>query len=122
MYVVEQDGKIVMMTDGQPGAVALDMTDLTSADGERGLLGLAITKDGALAYVDYTNNDGNTRIDEYSVDADGTFDKATRREVLGVRPAVPQPQRRRPRRSAPTACCTSARATAVRAATPIGER
>ncbi|HEX3090891.1 MAG TPA: PQQ-dependent sugar dehydrogenase [Ilumatobacteraceae bacterium] len=83
MYVVEQDGKIVMMTDGQPGAVALDMTDLTSADGERGLLGLAITKDGALAYVNYTNNDGNTRIDEYSVDADGTFDKATRREVLG---------------------------------------
>jgi glucose/arabinose dehydrogenase len=83
MYVVGQDGKIVMMTDGQPGAVALDMTDLTSADGERGLLGLAISKDGALAYVNYTNNDGNTRIDEYSVNADGTFDKATRREVLG---------------------------------------
>ena len=57
-----------MMTDGQPGAVALDMTDLTSAEGERGLLGLAITEDGSLAYVDYTNNDGDTRIDEYSVE------------------------------------------------------
>jgi glucose/arabinose dehydrogenase len=83
LYVVEQDGKIVIMTDGQPGAVALDMTDLTSAEGERGLLGLAVAKDGALAYVNYTNNDGNTRIDEYAVNADGTFDPATRREVLG---------------------------------------
>jgi glucose/arabinose dehydrogenase len=82
IYVVQQDGQIVMMTDGQPGALALDMTDLTSADGERGLLGMAISKDGTLAYVDYTNNDGNTRIDEYAVTADGTFDPATRREVL----------------------------------------
>ncbi len=82
LYVVEQDGKIVMMTNGQPGAVALDMTDLTNAEGERGLLGLAITKDGTQAYVNYTNNDGNTRIDEYAVNADGTFDEATRREVL----------------------------------------
>ncbi len=83
MYVVEQDGKVVVMADGQPGAVALDMTDLTSAAGERGLLGLAITEDGSSAYVNYTNNDGNTRIDEYAVNADGTFDPATRREVLG---------------------------------------
>ena len=83
MYVVEQGGTIVMMTDGQPGTVALDMTDLTSAGGERGLLGLTITRDGTLAYVDYTNNDGNTRIDEYAVAPDGTFDPATRREVLG---------------------------------------
>jgi glucose/arabinose dehydrogenase len=82
-YVVQQGGQIVMLDNGQPGAVALDMTDLTKADGERGLLGLAISPDGALAYVDYTNNDGNTRIDEYAVNADGTFDAATRREVLG---------------------------------------
>ena len=83
MYVVEQGGTIVIMKNGRPGATALDMTDLTDADGERGLLGLAISKDGSLAYVDYTNNDGNTRIDEYAVRADGTFDKATRRQVLG---------------------------------------
>jgi glucose/arabinose dehydrogenase len=59
------------------------MTDLTSAAGERGLLGLAITEDGSLAYVNYTNNDGDTAIDEYAINADGTFDPATRREVLG---------------------------------------
>jgi glucose/arabinose dehydrogenase len=83
MYVVEQAGKVVIMDNGQPGADALDMTNLTNAEGERGLLGLAITKDGSLAYVDYTNNDGDTRIDEYAVNEDGTFDTSTRREVLG---------------------------------------
>ncbi|MBK5332228.1 MAG: PQQ-dependent sugar dehydrogenase [Ilumatobacteraceae bacterium] len=83
MYVVEQGGKVVIMSNGQRGPDALDMTDLTNADGERGLLGVAITKDGGLAYVNYTNNDGNTRIDEYTVNADGTFDKSTRRQVLG---------------------------------------
>jgi glucose/arabinose dehydrogenase len=83
-YVVEQSGKIIIVTtDGQPGATALDMTELTNAEGERGLLGLAITADGTLGYVDYTNNDGNTRIDEYTVLSNGNFDRATRREVLG---------------------------------------
>jgi glucose/arabinose dehydrogenase len=82
-YVVEQDGRVVIMNNGAPGPIALDMTDLTSADGERGLLGLAIDADGSLAYVDYTDNDGNTRIDEYAVGADGTFDPSTRRQVLG---------------------------------------
>ncbi|MGZ4764179.1 MAG: hypothetical protein ACXVH5_00815, partial [Ilumatobacteraceae bacterium] len=71
-YVVEQAGRVVMMNDGQPGATALDMTSLTKAGGEQGLLGLAITADGSLAYVDYTDNDGNTAIDEYAIDGDGT--------------------------------------------------
>lgn len=83
MYVVEQSGKIAMLSNGRRGADALDMTTLTKASGERGLFGLAITKEGSLAYVDYTNNDGNTRIDEYAVNRDGTFDKSTRRQVLG---------------------------------------
>ncbi len=82
-YVAEQDGRVVIMNNGAPGPVAVDMTDLTSADGERGLLGLAIDVDGSLAYVDYTDNDGNTRIDEYAVNADGTFEPSSRRQVLG---------------------------------------
>ena len=83
-YVVEQAGKIVVMTtEGQDGATALDMTDLTNGEGERGLLGLAITADGTLGYVNYTNNDGNTRIDEYAISPNGNFDRASRREVLG---------------------------------------
>lgn len=82
-YVVEQGGLVVIMKDGQPDAVALDMTGLTDAGGERGLLGLAIGPDGTLAYVDYTDEDGNTRIDEYAIAADGTFPSSSRRNVLG---------------------------------------
>ncbi len=83
IYIVEQNGTVAIMTKGQRGAVALDMTDLTKADGERGLLGLAVSADGSLAYVDYTDTDGNSRVDEYSIRADDTFEKSTRRNVLG---------------------------------------
>jgi glucose/arabinose dehydrogenase len=84
IYVVGQTGKVVIMTaEGQAGATALDITNLTDGEGERGLLGLAITADGTLGYINYTNLDGDTRIDEYSIRADGTFDPASRREVLG---------------------------------------
>ncbi|MGZ6982940.1 MAG: PQQ-dependent sugar dehydrogenase [Ilumatobacteraceae bacterium] len=81
-YVVEQAGRVVIMNDGQPGTTALEMTGLTEAGGERGLLGLAINNDGTLAYVDYTDNDGNTAIDEYAINGDGTFNATTRRNVL----------------------------------------
>ena len=89
IYVVEQDGRVVMLSDGQPGEVALDMTDLTDGQGERGLLGLTVNADGTLAYVNYTDNAGNTQIDEYAIAADGRFDPATRRAVLGF--AQPYP-------------------------------
>lgn len=82
IYVAGQDGTVVIMKDGQPDLLALDMTDLTSASGERGLLGLAISPDGALAYVDYTDNNGNTAIDEYAIAVDGTFAGSSRRNVL----------------------------------------
>jgi glucose/arabinose dehydrogenase len=83
IYVVEQNGTVAIMAKGERGAVALDMTDLTKADGERGLLGLAVSPDGSSAYVDYTDTDGNTRVDEYAINADGTFNESTRRNVLG---------------------------------------
>jgi glucose/arabinose dehydrogenase len=84
VYVAEQPGVVVIMNDGQPGPVALDMTNLTNASGEQGLLGLAINADGTLAYLDYTDNNGDTQIDEYAIKSDGTFDAATRRTVLAI--------------------------------------
>ena len=84
MYVVQQDGLIVPVRNGAPDPVALDITALTSADGERGLLGLTFSLDGSLSYIDYTDNDGNTVIAEYGVNADGTFDAGTPRVVLAI--------------------------------------
>jgi glucose/arabinose dehydrogenase len=84
LFVVDQDGLIVPVRDGQPGDPVLDVTDLTGADGERGLLGLAFSPDGATAYIDYTDNDGDTVIASYPVGGDGVFDPAARTELLTI--------------------------------------
>ena len=84
MFVVDQPGRVVPVRDGATGDPVLDITDLTSADGERGLLGLTFSPDGGFAYVDYTNGDGDTVIAEYAVADDGTFDAATPRVLLTI--------------------------------------
>jgi len=72
LYVVEQGGRIVRLGGADPTTV-LDVSELTDAGGERGLLGLAFAPSGDIAYINYTDNDGNTVVAEYPVDADGTF-------------------------------------------------
>jgi glucose/arabinose dehydrogenase len=89
MFVVQQDGLIVPLRGETPGTPVLDITSLTSADGERGLLGLTFSPDGSLAYVDYTDNDGNTVIAEYGVGADGTFDTGASRALLAIEQPYP---------------------------------
>ena len=51
----------------------LDVTDLTEMGGEQGLLGLAFAPGGDVAYINYTDNNGDTVISEHQVTADGTF-------------------------------------------------
>jgi glucose/arabinose dehydrogenase len=83
-YVVEQPGRVVAVTDLSSEAV-LDITDLTDANGEQGLLGLAFHPTEDLAYVDYTNTSGDTVVAEFAFDpGTGLFDPASRREVLTV--------------------------------------
>jgi glucose/arabinose dehydrogenase len=85
LYVVEQDGRVVaLLPDGTAPTVVLDITDLTSSDGERGFLGLAFSPDGTRAYVNYTDNDGDTVVAEYAVPASGAFDVSSRRELIVI--------------------------------------
>ncbi len=85
LFVVTQPGLVVPVgLDGVVGQPVLDMTALTAAGGERGLLGLAFHPTDPLAYVDYTDTDGNTQIDEYKVATDAVLDPATRRTVLTI--------------------------------------
>lgn len=74
LFVVEQDGLIkVFDHDGALRDVFLDLTALTNAGGERGLLGLAFAPDYAASgrfYVNYTDSAGDTRIARYAVSAD----------------------------------------------------
>lgn len=89
LYVTEQSGRVRAIRHGRldPTPV-LDLRDTVSTGGERGLLGLTFSPDGSTLYVDYTNRDGDTRVDAYTMRADGTADRASRRELL----AIAQPQ------------------------------
>ena len=46
----------------------LDITDLTTTDGERGLLGLAFSPDGSELFVHYTDSNGDTVVAGYPMD------------------------------------------------------
>ncbi|MFN8021851.1 MAG: PQQ-dependent sugar dehydrogenase [Acidimicrobiales bacterium] len=83
-YVVERVGRVTPLRDGEAGAPVLDITDLTEGEGERGLLGLTFSADGSLAYVNHTDDDGDTVVAEYAVAADGTFDPSSRRVLLTI--------------------------------------
>ncbi len=83
LFVVEQPGRIVAVgADGSDPVVVLDVTDLTSAAGERGLLGLAFDPDEPEAYVHLTDASDDTLVAAFRVDEDGTFDRASLRPVF----------------------------------------
>ena len=83
LYVVGQHGEIVRV-DGEATSVVLDIDDLTDSGGEQGLLGLAFGPEGTTAYINFTDNNGDTNVAELAVAGDGTFDAATLRTVLVV--------------------------------------
>ncbi len=80
LFVVEQSGKIWIVTDGQRSETPfLDVGDLLENDvfsggyTERGLLGLAFAPDYATSgvfYINYTDAGGNTVVARYHVSAD----------------------------------------------------
>ncbi|MEX0666592.1 MAG: PQQ-dependent sugar dehydrogenase [Acidimicrobiia bacterium] len=87
LYVAEQDGRVVAVDDSGDVSTVLDLTDRTSADDEQGLLGLVFSPGGERLYVHFTNNAGDTRVEEYAVDDEGPV-VSSRRRILAVR----QPQ------------------------------
>jgi glucose/arabinose dehydrogenase len=86
LYVAQQAGTLVTVRDGQVNTV-LDLSGRISTGGERGLLGIAFSRDGSRLYVDFTNTDGNPTVEEYAV-GDRGVDPASRRVLL----TVPHPQ------------------------------
>ncbi|HXH96247.1 MAG TPA: PQQ-dependent sugar dehydrogenase, partial [Gaiellaceae bacterium] len=88
LYVVEQQGTVEMVRDGQKAGVFLDLTDRVGYEqgGERGLLGLAFSPAYAtnhLFYVDYTDTAGTIHVVEMQ-SVDGAGDPSTARELLDV--------------------------------------
>jgi glucose/arabinose dehydrogenase len=83
-YVVEQEGQIWRLRNGRRN-LFLDIRDIVSCCGERGLLSVAFDEDyGAnhLFYVNYTNNGGDTRVVRYRSNA--TFTRAVERSRRGL--------------------------------------
>lgn len=72
LYVTEKGGRVVRLGAGEP-TVVLDMVDLVSTGNEQGLLGLTFSPGGDVAYVNYTDGNGDTVIAEHPVQSDGTF-------------------------------------------------
>lgn len=89
VWVAERAGtvrRLRVATDGTlhpDGAPVLDITDQTTTDAERGLLGLAFSAEGDVLYVSHTDADGNTRVASYEI-ADDTVRVASRKVLFAV--------------------------------------
>ena len=90
LFVTEQAGRVRAIRNGalDPNPV-IDLRDTIASGGERGLLGLAFSPDGATLYVDFTDTNGDTRVAAYPMNADGTADPTAGRELLAI--AQPEP-------------------------------
>lgn len=87
LYVVQQDGVVRVFRDGVEAELFLDVTDLTASGGERGLLGLAFHPQHAgngLVYVNYTDQEGTTKVVEYRAAPGQAADPQGAREILSV--------------------------------------
>lgn len=83
LWIAERAGRIRVVTkdtnwDSSSGKVArdgytltpdpvLDLSSITSSEGERGLLGLAFSSDGRTLYVDHTETNGDIVVASYTV-------------------------------------------------------
>jgi glucose/arabinose dehydrogenase len=85
-YVVSQKGTIERWTrDGQRIDTVLDISAMTTGEGERGLLGFALRRlpSKTDAFINYTNKDGDTVIAWIAVNEDGTLDNS--RSITGTK-------------------------------------
>jgi len=64
MYVAEQGGTLRRIVNGRASGIALDLRANISHGDEQGFLGAAFSVDGKRLYVDYTDADGDTNVDE----------------------------------------------------------
>lgn len=80
-YVAEKGGRVQhVASPGASPTTVLDISDDISDGAEQGLLGLAVDPSGERLYVSYTNEDGDTRVDERVFTGDTTV--GDRREIF----------------------------------------
>ena len=84
IYVVEQIGRVRAVRNGEVvREPVLDLSEEVRVGSEQGLLGLAFANDSQHLYVNYTDEDGDTRIVEFAFDGERA-DPDARRELLRI--------------------------------------
>ncbi|MBM7052918.1 MULTISPECIES: PQQ-dependent sugar dehydrogenase [Streptomyces] len=81
LWIAERAGTVRVLDDAGLGEPVLDISEETTTDGERGLLGVAFDKEFAHFYISFTDLEGTSTIDEFAV-ADGQLQPDSRRTVL----------------------------------------
>ncbi len=81
-WIAQRGGTIVVVdpNSGAVGDTVLDISERTEANGERGLLGMAV--DSTALYLNYTDLAGDTHIDQWELDSAGR--PSTRTELLFI--------------------------------------
>jgi glucose/arabinose dehydrogenase len=87
LWLAERAGRVRRLAVGDGGRslepagdYVLDLSDQTTVESERGLLGLAFSPDGGVLYVSYTDLQGDTRIVSYEMS--GTDVRTSSRKVV----------------------------------------
>jgi glucose/arabinose dehydrogenase len=89
LFVVEKGGRVKILENGTPRGTPF-LTASVSSGSEQGLLGLAFhpayASNGRL-FVNYTDGDGNTQVDEYAADPGGNTASRVGTIISVVQPA-----------------------------------
>ncbi|MCU1467069.1 MAG: glucose/sorbosone dehydrogenase-like protein, partial [Actinomycetia bacterium] len=84
VFVAEQTGRIrVVSAGGTLSPTPLLTVGPLSHGNEEGLLGITFSPDGSKLYVDYTDPDDDTHVDEYTMQGD-VASASSRRQLLVV--------------------------------------
>jgi glucose/arabinose dehydrogenase len=87
LFVVEQQGRIMVLNGGHRAGAFLDIRDLVNYGGERGLLSVAFPPDyarGKRFYVYYTDAAGNIQVDEFERRGATRAASGSRRPVITI--------------------------------------
>ncbi|MEV7197018.1 PQQ-dependent sugar dehydrogenase [Streptomyces sp. NPDC093510] len=81
VWIAERAGTVRVLDRHGLGKPVLDISEETTTDGERGLLGIAFDKKFAHLYISFTDLEGTSTVDEFTV-RNGKIRPETRRTVL----------------------------------------
>lgn len=81
LWIAERAGTVRILDGSGLGEPVLDISDETTTDGERGLLGVAFDKSFAHFYISFTDLEGTSTVDEFAVEG-GQLRPDTRRTIL----------------------------------------